>query len=181
MKQADVKPRRRWIVIGPGLVLAVILAIQVMIANRPKPAGRPIIERQVIGSEVIQTATPAPAISYILERKQQLALGDRQVKALNALQVDWQSKSKPLSAELNKAAGEFNAFMKTAENKATMKDIQSHSGPVSELSRQVSSLRRVYWEKARQILSAPQQQTLDKELSRGYHPKSAQLTGGTSR
>ncbi|MHB1001124.1 MAG: hypothetical protein ACYC27_17920 [Armatimonadota bacterium] len=170
-QQTDTRPRKRWIIIGPGIILAMILAIQIVISNRQKPSGPPIIERQVVGSEVTHSISPTPDVGYILERRDKLGLSDRQIKALVALQADWQSKSKPISDDLNQATREFDAFMEKAGNKATIRDIQSHAGPVSELSRQLSSLRRVYWEKAIQVLNKQQMQAINKELSRGYQPK----------
>lgn len=180
-QHAEVRPRKRWIVIGPGIVLALILAIQIVIASREKSVRPPIIERQVVGSGVAQSVRPAPEVAYILEHSDRLALSDRQVKALSALQSDWQSRSRPLSEDLEKAAGEFGAFMKETGSKATVPDIQSHAGSFSELSREVSSLRRVYWEKAIQVLSEQQRKVIDKELARGYQPKPARPTGGIGR
>ena len=172
-KQTEKQPRRRWITIGPGIVIALILAIQIVVANRQKPVVAPIVERQVVSNEVSRKMLPTPEIGYVMERKEQLALDNHQIKVLDTLSLEWQSKSKPLSANMDKAAGEFNAFMKKTGNKATMQEIKSHAGHVSELSREASSLRRIYWEKTLQVLNKQQRQIIDKQLSSGYQPKSA--------
>ncbi|MHB1456026.1 MAG: hypothetical protein ACYC0V_03830 [Armatimonadota bacterium] len=171
-KQTDKQPRRRWITIGPGIIIALILTIQIVVANRQKPTAAPIIERQVVNNGVNRKMQPAPEIGYVIEHKKQLALSSNQMKALDVLRLEWQSRSKPLSANMDRAAGEFNAFMKKTGNKATIQEIKSHAGYVSELSREASSLRRIYWEKALQVLNKEQRQVIDKQLSRGYQPKS---------
>jgi hypothetical protein len=164
-QQSETRPRKRWIVIGPGLVLALIISIQIVIANREKPAAPPIVERQVVGSEMPRRFVPTPEVKYLLARKEQLALSTEQVQALDALQTGWQGKSKPLTDDLKKAAGEFDAYMKGAGERASLRDLQSHAGDLSELSREVSSLRRIYWEKAVQVLNKDQRKAIEKELS----------------
>ena len=164
-QQDQTKPRKRWIVIGPGLVIAIILALQVAINNHKTSAGPPIVERQVLGAKVAAGAVTAPEIDYVLKHMDDLALTSHQVAVLTNLQSDWKTKSGPLADDLQRAADSFQRFMQDVGDKAPMQDIQAHAAPVSELSRQVSSLRRVYWEKALQVLDKGQREKIQRQLS----------------
>ncbi len=159
------KPRRRWIIIGPGLVIAIILALQVAINNHKTSVGPPIVERQVLGGKAADGPVSAPEIDYVLKQSDHLALTAHQAAVLTDLQSDWKTKSKPLVDDLQKAADHFHIFMQNVGDKAPMQDIQAHAAPVSELSRQVSSLRRVYWEKALQVLDKGQREKIQRQLS----------------
>ncbi|MHB0912750.1 MAG: hypothetical protein ACYC2Y_04805 [Armatimonadota bacterium] len=164
-QQNKPSPKRRWVIIGPGLVLALILALQIVVRNH-RTTAEPIIERQVIGVQTERGYTPALEVSYILERRDVLRLSERQQESLRKLQSEGASKSKPLTDSLDEAANDFQAFMKKTGGKATVRDIQTHSGQVSELSREVSSLRRVYWEKALMLLDERQKAIVRQELPR---------------
>ncbi len=160
MSKSKSKSKRRFIIIGPGILLALIFALQVAIQNHQKAAAPPIIERQVLASSSSH-AVLSPEIGFILKHKNELRLTDGQQAKLTKLQAEWDAKSGPMTAEMNKAAADFQSFMRKAGGKAMMRDIQSHAGPVSELSRQVSSLRTIYWQKAQQILSAEQRKAVE--------------------
>ena len=163
LKQQDkTRSRRRWIIIGPGIILALIFGLQIAIQNHKASSAPPIIERQVLGTKAEQGPIMAPELDYILERKDQLALSPSQEKTLMKLKSEWEAKSEPLMDQLNKASEDFQKFMKQSGGKATMRDIQSHAGAISELSRQVSSLRRVYWEKGMQMLDEKQRRMIEK-------------------
>lgn len=180
-KQSDKSPRNRWLTIGPGIVLALILAIQIVIGNRQKPTQPPIIER-VVGTVSERKLLPAPEIGYLLERRERLGLNDPQVKRLMIIQNDWQVESKPLTTDLKNAADQFNAFMKEAgHRRVAIGDVQSHAMSVSELSRKVSSVRRKYWERAMGVLSSKQRVAVNQELAHTYRPKTLQPTGGIDR
>jgi hypothetical protein len=165
VQQDQSKPRKRWIIIGPGLVIAVILALQVAINNHKTSVGPPIVERQVLGGKVAVGPVSAPEIDYVLKQRDDLALTSHQVAVLTDLQSDWKTKSKPLMDDLQRSADSFHEFMQNVGDKAPMQDIQAHAAPVSELSRQVSSLRRVYWEKALQVLNKGQRSEIERQLS----------------
>lgn len=169
MKQSsptvNTKPRSRWVIIGPGVILALIFGLQMAINNHKVASAPPIIERQVIGGNSTQKLITAPEISYILAHNDQLHLSSRQKASLNRLQDDWAAKSKPLTVSMDRAVEEFNAFMKSAGNRASMREIQSHAAPVSESSREFASLRRIYWEKALQELDKEQRAAINQEMS----------------
>jgi hypothetical protein len=165
----NAKPRSRWIIIGPGIILAIIFALQIAINNHKSASVPPIIEKQVIGGETTQSMTPTPEVGYVLEREDSLGLSSAQESSLRKLQAEWEARSRPLVATMNKAARDFQAFMDKSGGRATMRDIQSHTGYVSESSRQVSSLRRVYWQKALYVLDKRQQSVIEKSLSGALH------------
>lgn len=166
-RQDRTSPRRRWIIIGPGIVLAAILALQVAINARRASDDRPIIERQVIASDISAHSTPAPEVSYVLEHRALLALTENQVIRLKKLQERWRRESEPPAKELNRSAREFEQFMEKSKGKVSVQDIQAHAGEVSELSRRTSSLRRIYWERALQALDSKQRSAVENALSEG--------------
>jgi hypothetical protein len=142
------------------MLIAAILAMQVAAKNRQSASAPPIVEHQVIGGEMTEDSTTAREVDYILERAAQLGLTDGQRVSLQNLKAEWESKSGPLTDQMNRAALQFESFMSKAKGKSSMQDIQSRAAPVSELSRQVSSLRRIYWQKALQVLDADQRKAL---------------------
>ena len=154
--------RTRWYILGPGILIALILAVQVGARNRKAASAPPIIEHQVIGGEIAKDRTPAHEIGYILDRAKKLALTDGQCNSLRRLKAEWKSKSGPLTDQMNRAALQFERFMANAKGKASLRDIQAQAAPTSELSRQVSALRRIYWQKALQVLDADQRKTLQR-------------------
>ncbi|HEY3298137.1 MAG TPA: hypothetical protein VGK34_05715 [Armatimonadota bacterium] len=173
-RQKNDTPRRRWLIIGPGIVFALILALQWVITNRKSSdTGRPIIERQVIAVPKTRGEVRVPEIGFVLQNREQLKLSAAQVSDLRKLEVEWNEKSKPLNDLMNRAASDFQSYMKSAGSKVAMKDIQSHAAPVSELSGQISSLRRVYWEKAIIVLDGKQRRAVEGLFSREVVPKLA--------
>jgi hypothetical protein len=155
------RPRRRWIIIGPGILIAIILALQVAIKQHTVSSRPPIIERQVIGRQ--GTSELARSVGYVIDHAEQLKLSERQLASLKNLEGEWETRSAPLQSELNRAASEFERFMKQAEGKVTAQEIQARGAEVSELSRQMASLRRVYWQKALQMLDEEQRKTILEE------------------
>ena len=143
--------------IGPGILIAIILSLQIAIKEHTSSSSRqPIVERQVIGSQT----KPTPGVDYIISRADELDLSEKQIASLKRLQAEWQAKSQPLNDEMARASKEFERFMKESKGKASLREIQTHAGAVSELSRQTSSLRRIYWEKGLQVLDETQRNNL---------------------
>jgi hypothetical protein len=163
-KHSNNNPRKRWIIVGLGIVLALIFALQIAIRNHQAVSAPPIVEHQIARSGVVRSAVPAPEVKLILDHGSELGLSDRQTASVRKTQREWQAKSTPLISEMNRAAAEFQSFMSRSGGKATMGEIQSHAAGVSELSRQVSSLRRVYWQRAMQELTAHQKQMVEHKI-----------------
>ena len=157
---SESKSKRRWIIVGPGILIAIILSLQIAIKEHTKSSRQPIVERQVIGTQASETK-PAPGVDYMISQAGELKLSGDQIASLKRLQTEWQSKSQPLTEQMDRAAKEFERFMKKSNGKANLREIQAHAGAVSEMSRQTSSLRRVYWEKGLQVLDDRQRETLN--------------------
>ncbi len=163
-RDRDALRRRRWIALGPGIVIALILALQAAGRHHKTAPGPPVIEHRVIGDEISQPETLAPRVDYLLARADDLRLEARQLASLKELQAEWDAKSASLALELDRAGAEFERFMESTGDKASMREIQAHTGPVAELSRQVSSLRRVYWQRALRVLDHKQREVVGREL-----------------
>jgi len=173
-QQADTRPRKRWIVIGPGILLALVFALQIAMRNHQVTSAPPIIGRQVIGVQTAEGGVLTPEIGYMLEYKEHLGLSDRQIASLENLQEEWNAKSQSLKRQMDRAAGEFRRFMNEAGSDVSVRDIQSHAGSVSELSGEVSGLRGIYWQKALQVLDRGQRSMIEQELSQGARTQLAE-------
>ena len=157
---------RKWIIVGPGILIAAIIALEVMARDHQTRTGPPIVEHQIVRGQVGSGGYPAGSIEYILTKSDRLQLTEAQVGKLGELRAAWQAKIGPITREMNSAAADFERFMRQSGRRASMRDIQDHAAVVSELSRQLSSIRRIYWERALQILDAGQRETLEQELQR---------------
>lgn len=164
-QQPQAAPRRRWFVIGPGVLIAVILGLQIAIANHRTTSAPPIVERQVLGARTDTVSAPAYEISVILGHAKDLRLSDSQSSSLKKLQAEWIAISKPLTEEMNRSAADFDEFMARANGRATLSEVQSHAGPVSEASRQVASVRRGYWQRALRVLDPQQREALKRAVT----------------
>lgn len=164
---ASKKPRR-WFVIGPGIILAVILAIQVVIINRKTDSAPPVIEHYVSGSGISSANVPIDGINSMFKVENKLALTSGQREALSKLNSEWKQKSSPLDKQMSKATEEFDKYMSgNQKGKAPVSEIQSHAASVSGLSGQAVSLRKIYWQKALMILNAKQRNILNNEIFHG--------------
>lgn len=134
--------------------------------QRKTESAPPIIERQVIGGEPAHQPYITPEVSWLLQRSSQFHLTQTQTSALTKLRGEWDLKSKLIRTELDSASRDFQAFMRSRGGRASVSDIQSHSGPVSELSREYSGLRRVYWQKALGVLTKDQRASIEGVLKR---------------
>jgi Spy/CpxP family protein refolding chaperone len=157
--------RRRWFTIGPGLLMAVALSVYIAaqrgLFTKPRP---PVVEH--VGPEASDTP-PAAEISFLLDRADQLHLTDAQRARLRALHDQWARATADQRAALDREQKELDRFMKSAQKvgKPTpLSEIQRRAGPISELSGQLASARRDYWERAMHVLDPDQRDAAEKAL-----------------
>lgn len=147
------QPRRRWLRIGPGLLLA-LTAIAWGWPYLFPPAAKPKIERTVQSQSPI-TAPSAPDPTWLLSQRANLRMSDAQFQKLSALQQRWTRDTRQLQNSIDAATRDFNAGMNVGKG-ATMEQLQARAAPLSELSRQMSDARRAWWSEASLVLGAPQ-------------------------
>lgn len=169
---ASSKPKRRWLNIGPGIVLALAVSaligsqwIKAEVAARRQPSAPPIIERQVVSSSYEEKSGPTPDVGFIVTRANKLHITAVQITQLKALNVKWQRFYAPRMNAANQAASRTNKYLDAAKNhsRTPVAQIQDAAAPVIALSREISSARRSYWDQATKILTPEQRKVLQTE------------------
>ena len=166
------QPKRRWLNIGPGLVIALAISaligsqwIRTEIAARRQPSAPPIIERQIISSSYDEKSGPTPEVGFIIDRARKLHITDAQLARLKALQKKWRKYYGPKIAQANQAAAKTNEYLADAKgnSRTPAAQIQGAAAPVIALSGEISAARRSYWGQAVNILTAGQRKALQAE------------------
>jgi hypothetical protein len=138
---------RRPLVIGPGVVIAIIATVWFWPQLAPpKPQVSPAQTATRIGLS-------APEPEWILQQAKQLQLSSSQKINLQKLRDRWNRDTRQLRAELQRATAQFNDDGRAA----SLPELQNKMAPVSQLSRQLNDARRLWWNEARQTLNAAQQ------------------------
>ncbi len=146
-------PRRRWLRIGPGLLLA-LTAIAWGWPYLFPPAVKPKIER-TLQSQSPVTVPSAPDPNWLLEQRANLKMSDAQFQKLSQLQTRWTRDTRQLQTAIDAATRDFNASM-SADKGVAMEQLQTRAAPLSELSRQMADARRAWWSEASLVLDAEQ-------------------------
>lgn len=179
------QPKRRWLNIGPGIVLALAISaligaryISAELAARRQPSAPPIIERQVISSSQEEKSGPTPEVSFIIDRAEKLHITAAQLPRLKALQLKWQKYYGPKIAQANQAAAKTNEYLAdTKRNLHTpVAQIQNAAAPVITLSGEISAARRSYWNQAVSILTPAQRKTIQAEREAAWAKKTKALS-----
>lgn len=148
------QPRRRWLRIGPGLLLA-LTAIAWGWPYLFPPDAKPKIER-TLQSQSPASVPSAPDPTWLLGQRAELEMSSAQFQKLSALQQRWTRDTHELQTSIDAATRDFNASM-NADKGATMEQLQTRAAPLSELSRQMADARRAWWSEASTVLDATQQ------------------------
>lgn len=151
--------RRRWLRIGPGVLLA-LTAIAWGWPYLLPPDKPPVVERTVAAPQSAKESAPpsAPDPTWLLRQRRELAMTDAQFQKLSALQQRFARDTRELQSSIDAATRDFNAGM-NADKAATMEQLQARAAPLSELSRQMSSARRAWWSEAAMTLNASQRKS----------------------
>ena len=164
----ETRKSRRWFVIGPGLILSAVLAIQIVVTNRKTDSAPPIVEHYVSSASISDDSVPIDGINSMLKFEKKLALTSGQHESLLKLHSEWMEKSRPFDDRLRRASEEFNSFMaRNPKGRVPVSEIQSHAASVSNLSGQAVSMRKVYWQRALIILNTKQKNILKDEILHG--------------
>jgi hypothetical protein len=150
--------------IGPGLVIAVILAVIIggnAIKDKlpqQKSTSGPIIENRIVGG----SSNPAPPtldVGFLLTHSDKLGLTPKQVSALNTLNRKYQSTYGPKLKQAKAEADKLKSLLAKSGNGTTpVASIQQQAAPYVALSSQISQGRRQYWSRAMTLLTPKQRE-----------------------
>jgi hypothetical protein len=114
--QARRGPRTRWLRLGPGLVLALILSAVTWLREQPlrqADTGRPVVERVALpGNRSPRT----PDVADLLAHAGELRLTPLQRTQLKQLVRQWAPESAERQQAMREAAGDFARFMARAQH-----------------------------------------------------------------
>ena len=154
--------------IGAGTIISLILALVVggysLYHYRPLRHHAPVVENIVQGTSP-QGIAPAP--EYLLRHKSDLALTDAQVKQITALGTQYRRDIAPAQKALSPAATDYEKYMERQAQSPrpdSQQQMSVHGADMQRLSSVLSTTRHSYWQQARALLTAAQQQGVDRLL-----------------
>ena len=167
----NTQPKRRLLRIGPGLIIALIVSMFIgynwytTIQSRPVSDTPPIVERSVFSSPEQEKLGPTPVVKFIIDRQIKIGLNSSQATKISELNTEWKKLYEPKLAEANKAAANAGKYLADAkgQSRTPSAHIQNEAAPLISLSREISSARSRYWDKAMQILTPKQRVIVQKE------------------
>ncbi|MEP6756279.1 MAG: hypothetical protein ABJA67_12315 [Chthonomonadales bacterium] len=184
------RPRRRRL-LGPGTILALILAAGIAItgrfANRPQvapEAGRIVFEadekghmRRAGSPSASKTSMPIlwkPEPGLLLEHSDKLHINPDQRTKIQSLNNKWLTAKAELEVEIGRTQLSAGDRVKTVDSgrNVTPAEITTNLQDYSQLSRHYNQLRADFWNKSVAVLSTAQQnQIADIQTTTGRTPK----------
>lgn len=156
--QRDKGAKRRLFVFGPGIVAAFAISLFVTAKNFTLSQGKPpVIEKQVSlgkGQPVY-----APELTFLIGNHKKFQLSEKQAALIKNLHKKYDEDARPLKKELKEATAQLAVYFNEKEkekNRVAFKDVQEQSQNYQELSRDLSQLRKFYFEQAMNLLSEDQ-------------------------
>src|SRR5207245_2148756 len=100
---------------------------------------------------------PAPDLAFVLEQRGAFNLSARQHQQLIRLEQRFGRETEEIRLALDQASAEFTRQMQEGGRKrALLPDLEQRTAAVSQLSRQLSAARHVYWAHAARMLTPAQ-------------------------
>lgn len=170
------KPISRRLNFGPGIVIALAISallaaqyIKTETAKQNAYKSAPIVEQSVYQDP----SGPTPDVSYIIIRSGSLKLTVTQQTRLAALQAEWNTMYAPKLEAADRAAEDARKYLSSVHGKARIpvSQIEDQAGSVIALSREISSARIRYWDKALQILNSHQRSVLKRDRETDWSKK----------
>ena len=170
-------PRRRWLRLGPGTILAMAIAAAILISGRlSQPptvgpdAGKIAYESDSAGKmrRVDTPATVAEAVpplwkpepSLLLDRDKGLALTDSQRKELRSLSTRWLKHKESLNRQIEQASAGAGTLRRSGSS-ASIGALRESLAGYSELSREYDAVRSQYWQLSLSLLTASQRKRVE--------------------
>ncbi len=165
--------KRRWIVFGPGIMAALMISLFVTAKNFTLFQGKPpVIEKQVSlgkGQPVY-----APELAFLITNRKKFQLSEKQATLIKNLHKKYAEGARALKKELNEATAQLAVYFnekEKGENRVAFKDVQEQSQNYQQLSRDLSQIRKFYWEQAENLLTETQKELVKREAAKIYSVK----------
>ncbi|MCC6442478.1 MAG: hypothetical protein IT210_03360 [Armatimonadetes bacterium] len=147
---------RRRFAFGPGISIALLLALWLGYQRYQESRQPPRVERYIVSQRPGEGT--APELSLLLEHRSDLALTDRQAKDIERLYREWRKVS-ALKRRRAEAEGErFRQWMEKAgqQGKVSLSDIQAQGQRLSQFSAETAHQRYLYWRSGLSLLTSQQ-------------------------
>ncbi len=149
------EPRRPRFVLGPGTVLALLLAGFLLWRNGGRPWWR-----EPPAPPAAPVALPelglTPEVAWLLRHAEALALSDHQTASLAALQAGWERASQGDLTAAEAGAERLEGYL--AADRPSVAGAQRASDELSTASANLAALRQAYWDDAWSELTATQRE-----------------------
>lgn len=162
------KTKKRWIVFGPGIMAALMISLFVTAKNFTLFQGKPpVIEKQVSlgkGQPVY-----APELPFLITNRKKFQLSEKQAALIKNLHKKYDEDARPLKKELKETTAQLAVYFNEKEkggNRVAFKDVQEQSQNYQQLSRDLSQLRKFYWEQGINLLSESQKKIASEEIAK---------------
>jgi len=157
---AGTRQRRRWMVFGPGLFVALVAAMLFLWGERqeaPIAPGGSLASARPVRQLNISPVAPAVDLAFVLQQRSALHLSERQADRLSHLEQRFQQETTDTRLALDQASAEFSREMQERGGKGVLlSDLQERTSAVSGLSSQLAAARQVYWASAVRVLTGAQ-------------------------
>lgn len=162
------KTKKRWIVFGPGIMAALMLSLFVTAKNFTLFQGKPpVIEKQVsLGKE---QPVYAPELPFLITNRKKFRLSEKQTALIKNLHKKYDEDARPLKKELKEATAQLAVYFNEKEkggNRVAFKAVHEQSQNYQQLSRDLSQLRKFYWEQGINVLSESQKKIAEEEIAK---------------
>lgn len=158
------------LVLGPGLALALVLALFLLRAPRLQAPGRRLPERVAAADAKPMVLPPGeiglvPEPAWLVRRGAEIPLTAEQTRRAGELARAWSEETAATRAELAQASDELARYLgaRRAEGRFDQADAMRHSAAVAELSADLARRRHDDWERIWVTLDEAQQRRV-KEL-----------------
>ena len=161
------KTKKRWIVFGPGIMAALMISLFVTAKNFTLFQGKPpIIEKQVSLGE--GQPVYAPELTLLITNQKKFHISEKQATLIKNLHKKYYEDAHPLKKELKEATAQLAVYFNEKEkgkNRVAFKDVQEQSQNYQQLSRDLSQLRKFYWEQGINALTDNQKKMVAREVA----------------
>ena len=150
-----------WVIIRAGIMLVLIIIVAVLLRNHQAKVQQPIVQRQVLHGALNQETKPSPEVSLILRHADDLRLTTPQRASISKLSAEWERRAGPLRAQMDSGAASFDKQLHSESHRMSVREIQDRAAPVTLSTEQWITAKRIYWERAIQILNDKQRAQIE--------------------
>jgi len=168
-QQASRRPR---IVIGPGILIAVLIAAIIAfryMPERQQQHGPPKVEHRLVG----RLPMPALTIKELLKESAPLKLSKQQLTQLRHLAAQWERDSQADRQRLARETRTLQSWLQSAQKtgkRIAQTELQRRQAVYSSASNKMVYLRQLYWKMALKVLNSDQRRQAEELALRALTP-----------